>query len=271
MKVHFLYFFCLSFVSTFGQIAEEIICKTEDTYRSRSNYVDYGTFSQDIYKAPESPGTISKSLNYYLAMDREGNIYHWVNEFKHGKTQGVIFNKIAGDSLGTYQRLGNDEEPFPSNVLDAGARLVVTGGGVFILVTSLFYPDYSEASNETSSIPHSYDEIARLPDTLIDQRPCYVIETVKRHMLTQDMIDESNRRRDSILATKILPTEFKPPKSTMLPGVTTTKTKYFIHTKDYLILRVEYINYPASGTVGKRIIKLDPKFDVSDFKKHLQK
>lgn len=252
--------------SLFGQTAEEIICKTEDEYRKHSNYIDQGLFSLDIYSTPLT----SKSFNYFLAIDRDGNVHHWINEFQFGKTTGVIYTKKAADTLGTYQRLGYEEEPFPCSFYHAGGRLLATGGGILWLTASMFYPDYLEESPGDASRLQQYDEIKRLPDTLIENELCFVVETITKFQRTQKMADDSNRRGDSIRVKNGFEPIFNTAPHKQLPEVIIIKVKYFIHAKDYKLLRCEERKYVLSELKSKSTLKMAPVFDVKDFEKSLQ-
>lgn len=249
-----------------GQTAEEIICKTEDEYRKHSNYIDQGLFSLDIY----STTLTSKSFNYFLAMDSVGNVYHWINEFQFGKTIGVIYSKKASDTLGTYQRLGYEEEPFSCSLYHAGGRLLATGGGILWLTASMFYPEYLEETPGDASRLQHFDEIKRLPDTLIGSELCFVVETITKFQRTQKMADDSNRRGDSIRVKNGFEPIFHTAPFKQLPEEIITKVKYFIQAKEYKLIRCEEIQYALSQLKSKRTLKMAPVFDTKDFANSLQ-
>lgn len=267
MKVQILLIvlLCVS-KSLAGQTAEEIICITEEEYRKHLNYIDQGLFSQDIYSTPVT----STAYNYFLAFDRDGNVHHWITKSNDGKTTGVVYTKKASDTTGIYHRLGYEKEPFPCSLYHAGGRLLATGGGILWLTASMFYPEFLEETPGDASQLQYYDEIKRLPDTLIDSEPCYVIETMTKFQRTQRMADNSNHRGDSIRVKN----GFEPILNTApykkLPGEIIINVKYFITTKYFTLVRCEKIHIEQSKPTSKSILKMAPIFDTKDFAKSLQ-
>lgn len=249
-----------------GQTAEEILCKTEDEYRKHVNYIDKGQQVSEIYGDQTMPGGFA----YLLAMDRDGNIYHWINEFSNRKIIGAIYKKEAGELNGSYQRLGIAEEPFPCSAYEAGGRLLATGGGILWLAGSLFYPDYLEETPGDASQLQFYDSVQRLPDTLLGDKTCYVVETTKKFLITEKMADDSNRRGDSIRETHGLPPIHQSPPFKKLPGELTLKAKFYIHYGDFLIVQFDESKYDISQLKSSRSLKMHPLFDVKDFNAYLK-
>lgn len=267
MKILILFLFLLSqeFIVS-GQSADDILCKTEDEYRKHFNYIDHGQYSMDIYQDP----IISSAFNYFIAMDREGDVYHWISEFKYGKTIGTVYDKKAKQSTGTFLRLGNDEAPFPCSLYEAGGRLLATGGGILWLSCSLFYPDFLEESPGDDSHLQFYAGAERLPDSIIQNEPCYVVGASKTIMITEKMADDSNRRGDSIRAIYGLPPVHQSPPFKKLPGEVILKVKYYIHKNDFLIVRLEESTYEISQLKSRRSLNMNPLFDVKDFIAYLK-
>lgn len=249
-----------------GQSAEEIISKTESAYRGLTNYTDQGTYIKS--------GSHSLSMDtstYSLAIDRKGNINQWLHKESSGQLTGAKYVKTGGESLGTYTRLGNKEPGFPCTMHEAGARLMGTGGDVFYVIGSLFYEGYITGAPTDSSALQYYDSARKLPDTMINGAPCYVIKTRKTAVITQSYADRANFVHDSMFHLLDLPIEQRGGSRTE-PGPKSVEHKYFIRKSDLMMVRIEnfYMEADTHTIKGHAVLSLNPKYNVKDFSTYLK-
>ncbi len=251
--------FPLSFTN--GQTAEEIISKTESAYRGLTNYTDQG-----MYIKSGSHFLNMDTSTYSLAIDRKGNINQWLHKESSGQLTGANYVKAGGESLGTYTRLGNKEPGFPCTMSEAGARLMGTGGDVFYVIGSLFYEGYITGAATDSSALQYYDSARKLPDTMINGAPCYVIKTRKTTVTTQSYADRANFVHDSMFHLLDLPIEQRGGPRTE-PGPRTVEHKYFIRKSDLMMVRSEnfYMEADTHTIKGHSVLSLNPKYNVKDF------
>lgn len=209
-------------------------------------------------------------MDYFLYLDRAGNINHWISEFEFESTSGVEFVKSASDSLGKYSRIGPNNSFFLCSPFEAAARLVATGGGILYLIGSLFDSEFLEKSAGDGSFFQSADTSVRLADTTIYDESCYVIENSRTHLYTQKMADQQQQRIDSIHNGITLPEGLTLPKFKQVLGPKTLKAKYFIRSKDFMIVRREEFQLDSTAITSKSILFMDPMHDIKNFEKYLK-
>jgi hypothetical protein len=267
MKPITLLFSLLSIqISVSGQTAEEILWNTEHAYRALNNYADEGTFIRTSSNTPYPDTT-----TYYMALDRTGNVNHWFHKERNGQITGAKYAKSEKDSLGTYTRIRNEGESFTCNMGEAGARMMGSGGGMFFLIGSLFFPDFFSGSPGDSSMIQYYDKASRLDDTTIHGVTCYVIKTRKTNVIPQEVADKQNYQRDSTQGLLDLPPEQRGGPRTVA-GPKTFEKKYFIRTSDMILVRVEDFHYKNDTNIlqSKSTLELNPRLNVKDFGKYLK-
>jgi hypothetical protein len=268
MKPSFLlYSFLLVQTTISGQTAEEILWKTVSTYRMLTNYVDEGT---NIISYSNLP--FPDTTTYTLALDRKGKVNQWFQKEKGGQISGSQYTISASDTLGTLSRLGTDAPSITCNMPLAMGPLGGKGGSMFFLLGSLFYPGfYTKMAGDTSAIQY-YDTAKRLDDTTINHVNCYVVETRKTFVISQETADKQNFRRDSMQGILDLPVEQRGGPRTVA-GPRSNARKYFIRKNDYMIVRMEDFHFKDGTAIVKfqSVLTLNPKYNVKDFAAYLKK
>lgn len=262
MKLIILFLFLFTSIGILeGQTAEEILLNTEDSYRKLLHYRDQGTFVVEYRTLPGYMDTTA----YFLAMGRQGNVYHWFHKKKNGIMSGGLYMKSENDTLGTFTRVGTNDPGITCNMAEASARLGGRGGGMFYLFGSLFYPDFFSGTPGDSSAIQYYDKAKRLDDTTINNATCYVIKTRKTIIISKELADKENFKRDSTQGLLDLPPEQRggPRREA---GPQTSERKYYIRQSDLLLLRLEQFHFKDDiDTIHfKSTLVSNPQYNVSD-------
>ncbi|MBP6186123.1 MAG: hypothetical protein KA479_14365 [Saprospiraceae bacterium] len=250
-----------------AQTAEEILNQTESTYRKLRNYVDQGTMAP----ANNSSPVPIETTTYSIAMDRKGNVSYKLIKTLAGRTSGALFEKTAKDSLGVYTRLGREDAPFACKIEEAHPRLMGTGGSMFYLVGSMFYENTRSDSQSPTSMIQNYDTAKRLDDTTIHDEVCYVIKTRKTTIISQELVDQLNFKRDSTQGLLTLPPEQRGgPREVAGPKV--SEHKYYIRQSDHMVIREESYHFKDGVEMpwSKSTLVLHPMYNVKGFKQHLR-
>lgn len=244
----------------FPQTAADIICATEEKYRSLINYSDEGELLSSYYGEP--PSQVRK--RYFLAADCKKNIYHWVNESFLGSARTTEFTIKEHDSLGIYSSIIYKEGPFRETLYGAAGRLIATGGGILLVTCSLLYEDFFWEGPGDASILQLGDSIRRLPDTSILGEDCYSIMQTQLTFFTQQMADRDNRFLDSIHA--LHPELAGLPRPVVKkPGPGRYERKYFIRKKDWMIVRREEYHFMEERLTNSTVLYQHPSYDREDF------
>ncbi len=268
MKLVLLFAFCSTLpVILAGQTAEEILANTESTYSKLRNYVDQGTSVPEYRSMPVPVDTTT----YHIVMDRKGNVSYRLNKTLAGMASGADFTKKAKDSLGIYTRLSSEDIPFACGLEEAQARLMGTGGVMFYLIGSMFYEDNGSDGQTPTSMIQNFDTAKRLDDTTIDGAVCFVIKTRKTHIISQELADEQNFKRDSAQGLlTLLPEQRGGPRTEA--GSKTSEHKYYIRQSDLMVIRVENFQFKFETEIpwSKSTITLHPMYNVKGFDKYLK-
>lgn len=250
-----------------SQTAEEILINTESAYGKLRNYVDQGIVVPEYRSMPVPMDTST----YHIAMDRKGNVSYVLNKTFAGRTSGAEFAKTAKDSNGIYTRLGSADAPFACGLEEAQARLVGTGGIMFSLIGSMFFEDTRSKSQTPPSMIQNFDTAKRLDDTTINDAVCFVIKTRKTYIITQELADEQNFKRDSTQGLLDLPPEQRGGPRTEA-GPKTSEHKYYIRQNDLMITRVEIYHFKNETEIpwSKSTLVLHPMYNVKGFNKYLK-
>lgn len=249
-----------------GQTAEEILWKTQAAYRGLTNYVDEGTY---IKSARNYPG--QNTPNFYMAIDRNENVNQWLHDEISGKLSGAQYVKSEKEALGSYTRIGTQDPSFLCSISEAGARLMGTGGDIFFIINSLFYPGYRLGMTNDSSYILHFDNAQKLADTTINGASCYVIKTHITTEITEEFAARSNFAHDSMFHLLDLPVEQRGGPRTE-PGPRSTAYKYFIRKSDFMIVRYERFSLEGDTDIVNYhlVLTLSPRYNVKHFVKYLE-
>lgn len=264
--INLFLFLCIHLSIANGQRAEEILWKTQAAYRGLTNYVDEGTY---IKSARNYPG--QNTPTFYMAIDRNENVNQWLHDEFSGKQGGAQYVKSEKEALGSYTRIGTEDPSFLCSISEAGARLMGTGGDIFFVISSLFYPGYRLGSTNDSSAILYFDRAQKLTDTTINGTSCYVIKTHMTTVITKEFADRVNFTHDTMFHLLDLPVEQRGGSRTE-PGPKYSAYKYFIRKSDFLIVRYERFSLEGDTDIVNyhSALTLNPRYDVKDFATYLK-
>ena len=262
----FAFFMLLLVEEVTSQSAMDIVCRTEEAYRSLANYSEQGQHVNYIYSGyyPQE-----NKFDYTTALDRTGNIVHWINRYDQwGNPTGYDYKRLAGDSVGLFIRKFKPLDTTWYRPDVAGGALLAVGGGLLFLSNSLFYDTMLSPYQGDASMLQQYDEIQRLQDTVWMGDSCYVLQSKIDFKVTQEQVDRTNRFRDSTLSALPMPVDsslFRPVKA----GISTHISRYIIRKNDYLIVYWERSLLNPNGIRSRQTAVTNPIANDSDFKRFL--
>ena len=255
--------FLLSFFRAFSQDATEIIAQTESAYSKLTNYVDSGSVIMAL------PGSVGNVIQHYtIAMDREGNISHTIVNAEPSFHTDYAYFTAKGDDSGVFIRSTGTTDTSRYTPDIAGARLTAAGGGILFFYQQLLPTPSSKPDLVQTSPLNVYDKAMRLMDTVLNGQTCYVVQTTRSILITQERIDQSNKSLDSMYLAEQGTTRPENLDQTK-PGLKTFTHTYFIRKTDFMILSWSQEHQNDHGSSSKRIVVAHPRYNVPDFEKYL--
>jgi hypothetical protein len=114
-----------------------------------------------------------------------------------------------------------------------------------------------------------YDSIVVLRDTLVDAQKCKVIALHSSYYQTQEMIDDINRTRDSIVMQSRAAYLPRPKGEEQKRGLIRFVTEYYISEASGLIVHRKNFMIREGRVSSMSALKLNLKTDVDDFERYL--
>jgi hypothetical protein len=245
-----------------SQSADQLWSDLQIRYRNIANYVDQGEYVRDIY----SPG--SSGFEYTVAIDSNQNVFHQIDGHRVTHDFGYQYRKSAGQEKGEFSRAFGPDEDVPRTLAEACASLYAVGGGVLHMAASLMFPNLYGPENRGQGPVFNPDSIIRAQDTVLNGAQTYVIEVYSSVYFSKEMIEDQERRADSIENVQYIPPYIKT-RPERKPGLRKSLNTYFIQQSDGLICRWESFFFDGDSVSTKSILTMHPRSNVPEFEKYL--
>lgn len=246
MKMQILIFLLFIGLNLKGQTAEQILAISEEAYHQISNYVDEGEFEVHPFNVTSLAPT---HYQYFLAIDSTGNVNHRFVIERSELAHGYTYYKKAGEEKGELNSIGENPMTYQYDLSNAAGLMGGGGDGLFFEISLLMNDEFYPMEHHPLNPFHSYVALNMLPDTIIQDQPCYGIVLTNQYLRVEDIAYNADYHAEPVTKTYV--------------------AKYFIRKNDYMIVRREDLYTNGDEKYFLLRYQLNPKINVKGFEQYL--